>query len=349
MLTMLRQCVLLACRMGVKNHTLILLLLIFFQNLTRHLNEAKDALQFAYKTCDQLEQRVEDLEAQNNELKRACAGKESAITLKCKLIDSLQSHVEALRAEVTEIQDVAKHKHSTNNVDLDTTPNPLNSNSTNHSRGSPRPFTPPTSKVTASYSELQELTDELTLKLQNSSYQKSKLNVEVEKLLNENFRLQESLLKAENGIADLQAKVQNLEDSLADEGREDMPLSPVQSRGNRLTSTDSEIQLSLGTSSLTNLGTSLFSELNTQYYGLQKQLDSVLSNCTCGAAASLYSSELLSPKADQVEKNDCVEQPESSILERPLKDLFDEVFVTLHQSTLVVDRLMKGNTMSPLP
>lgn len=305
-------------------------------------------MQFAYKTCDQLEQQVEDLEAQNNDLKKSCAGKDSTITLKCKLIDSLQSHIEALRVEVTEIRDVTKHKHSTNSIDLDASPNPLNSNPTNQSRGSPGPFTPPTSKVTASYSELQELTDELTLKLQNSSYQKSKLNVEVEKLLKENVSLQESLSKAENDIADLQAKIQSLEESLVEEKREDMPLSPVQSRGNRLTSTDSEIQLSLGTSSLTNLGTSLFSELNTQYYGLQKQLDNVLSNCTCGAAVSFYSSELLSPKSDQVEKNDSTEQSELSVLERPLKELFDEVFVTLHQSTLVVDRLMKGNTSPSL-
>ena len=303
-------------------------------------------MQFAYKTCDQLEQRVEDLEAQNNELKRTCAGKDSTISLKCKLIDSLQSHIEALRAEVTEMRDVTKHKHSINDVDLDVSPNPLNSTPINHSRGSPRPFTPPTSKVTASYSELQELTDELTLKLQNSSYQKSKLNVEVEKLLKENVCLQESLLKSESDVADLQTKMQNLEESLVDESKEDMPLSPAQSRGNRLTSTDSEIQLSPGTSSLTNLGTSLFSELNTQYHGLQKQLDSVLSNCTCGAALFVYSTELLSPKTDQVkEKNGSAEQPESSVLERPLKELFDEVFMTLHQSTLVVDRLMKGNTI----
>ena len=267
----------------------------------------------------------------------------------------MQSHIEALRAEVADLREISsKHKPSTNGIVRDPSPNPLNSSPLNHSRGSPNSFSS-NHRVTASYSELQELTDELTLKLHDSSYQRSKLNVEVEKLLAENSRLQECLTKAEGEVVVLQTKLQAVEESIVDETREEVPVSPVQgsSHGTRITSTDSDTQfMTFHTSSSTShSGTSLFSELNTQYHSLQKQLDSFMSECTCGAALSLESELargngcLSSSRADETKDKRCDASGKQSrsALERPLKELFDEVFVTLQQSALVADRLVMEN------
>ncbi|CAI8051502.1 hypothetical protein GBAR_LOCUS28194 [Geodia barretti] len=116
------------------------------------------------------------------------------------------------------------------------------------------------------------------------------------------------------------------------------------------TGDDTGSQQSLKTLRTTDslLGTSLFSELDSQYSDLQEHYDELVQQCTCSAglahrnrmkqaASEMGGADGLSPLVTPSPRVDS---------SQPFKDLFEEVFATLKQTAAVADKLVQRKKVS---
>ena len=297
------------------------------------MNELRNSLQFSNKSCEQLEQKAEELERNNVRLQKLCDFQENLLTQKSSALADLQKESSQLKNQYEQLQvKVAEERTEGGGCEKQ--------NSKSDSTDGREP-----SEMDGG-SELQSTVAELTLKVQNSSFQKQKLERELEDILNENQSLVKALERADSEVAELQAKLKAYEENPL----EILTLSPKSGRplsGIVPTTDDIQSPLSLQpahtecrspkkSTSGDIAGLSLFSELEIQNSSLQQRYQELVEECTC--SASLFHKKYLPSTAEEP----CI-QENGVVMDTPFKELFDEVFATLKQTTLVADRLIERN------
>ena len=309
-------------------------------------------MKFSNRSCENLELKLEEYDAENRDLKLALTKKDVTIQVKNKIVDDLQKRVEMLEVEITKLQNELK---STNDID-----------GTSSVTKQEHPGNKDSPTASLSMLELQKQVDDLNFKLQNATYQKSRVQQTLDTVMSENSKLTEVLEKTETEVLELQSRVKILEEGGFFEKSEAVtPLSsiPPQSptryaspgtpmhsfsfHSNHVVVDDTLIspnsrllQNSSGSGGLT-----LFAELQAEYNSLQNKFDDLVSNCQCKASfpykefqAKEGPSSAAKYSSDETKARESTSgiAPDSS-----LKSLFQEVYATLKQTTLVADKLIE--------
>lgn len=201
-----------------------------------------------------------------------------------------------------------------------------------------------------SVTELSEMVDELTTKLQNITYQKNKLELQSVSLLSENAKLLEIVSKQEMEIGDLQIQLRYLEEVVSG-GVVSQPTTPRLPTSPRGTPSHlgSELYPTIGDATLGGDCSSrgppptgpvtLFSELQTEFGTLQSNFDNVTRNCTCLANSTYKPKEIVS--SIDTPTDTPTAYPKVNWSNSRMKGLFDEVYATLKQTTVVADQLLE--------
>ena len=207
--------------------------------------------------------------------------------------------------------------------------------------------------------ELLKTVEELTEKFRVTSYQKQKYEKGLREVLLENQSLARSLERAETDVSELQGRLRGYEEAMEKQSLErsygsPMPhtlsVSSTPTLGNvfhysSITSPSEDSHKSVRGNDST-LGTSLFSELDSQYSDLQEHYDQLVQQCTCSAGLAHRNRLKLTNMSDYADGlSPVTTQPKvnSSGAGTPFKDLFDEVFSTLQQTAAVADKLIERN------
>ena len=303
--------------------------------LNRKLNEVKDSLEFSNKSCEQLEQKSEELERNNTRLRKLCDVQHALLEQKSENLKDLQEEYTLLKQSHDQLK-VQIENESDNFKQLP----PSRSKSGSGDRLLDRSGVSDVDEVQRSLAELGE-------KVKNSTFQKEKLQKELEHVVNENQSLLKALEHADSEMVELQMKLRHFEDSSldfiasspkADNSSTTIPLtddlsSPLASQSSHkpLKSPKSAGEHNMG-------ALSLFSELDSQFSSLQRRYAQMVEECTC--SASLIHKKWLSSTTGNLHAN---VQDNGEMMDTPLKELFDEVFATLKQTTLVADKLIERN------
>ena len=370
--------------------SIIFLFMHTLQKLTRQVNEYRDALKFANRSCEQLEQKLEESELDNKELKLKCTKKDVTLQVKTKIIEDLQNRIEALDNENTQLQDELKTRKLDSVNGVSSTGEPVSPGRIGRSHsyaGFTKAFEP-------SVSELQEVIDDLTMKLQNANYQKNKLQQTVDNLSSENTKLDEFLTKNESDIIDLQMRNKYLEELLGEFSEPVTPLSSIpppspsqrhiaiQSLSNtpghakcptcsnyqidtNISYVDENVSSSVAlsvssrvmTSESSHSSTPFHTELQNEFCTLQNNFDRLVKECQCPASLPFKDIQFETPPPTgdgtaniviSKDKEHTNKQTLSSsgklnqaIMDTSLKDLFEEVYSTLKQTTVVADQLLE--------
>ena len=336
--------------------------------LQRQLSECREALRFANQTCEQFEERVEELEVELRGVKSQCMDRESAVSRKSQLIQQLETRLEAVEQKnlllEKEIGCLREQRKVGDSI-------------TTHCRSRSQSGPSLMVKETASQGELQSQVKELTTKLLDSIYQRGKLQEGLEKLLSENHKLTECLATADSEVGELQSKIMVLENALAEKDSTMLSTTPTKrsvsstpthsTRRGRIPSTPTHSTFGLQSLSecfsedglpseakLDVTGMSLFSEFNSSHAQLQKTFDKLVSECKCPASVPYRLGMGSGYCADAVTKVgasgcDATTGKTSikSTKKESLTDLFQEVFTTLKQTTLVADKLLERKHTKP--
>ena len=196
----------------------------------------------------------------------------------------------------------------------------------------------------ANEAELQSTLEELTLKVQNVSFQKQKLEQDLEDVVNENQSLVKALERAETDMTELQTKLRGYEENSLEltspkSGDQLYSVTPMIPPADDLFFFQPQYHSCKSPTKSTNehvAGVSLFNELDVQYKTLQQRYQELVEDCTC--SASLFHKKWLPSKCEDFPaslQENCV------LTETPFKELFDEVFATLKQTTFVADKLIE--------
>ena len=299
------------------------------------MNGYKDALKLANSSCESLELKLEELDKENKELKLTLAKKEVTLEVKTKFIDDLHMRLDMLENEFVEYKEEMTKKLK------------VNKTCDNASFGKKR--TTGDIEYTRQISELEDFVGELSFKLQNVTYQKNKLQQNLDRITSENTKLTELLDKNETENIELQSRIKFLEDGFLSQPITPSSSLPPQSptrhylspgipiqghSGNEFTDEFATLkQMSDHHMSSPN-GLTLFSELQTEFNILQTKFDSLLSSCQCDASA---------PYKEKPSQSVKIKLPTKTTLssDTSLKDLFEEVYATLKQTTIVADKLIE--------
>ena len=222
---------------------------------------------------------------------------------------------------------------------------------------------------TASQVDLLKTVEELTERLRTSSYQRQKFEKGLREVLADNQTLSHNLERAEADVAELQARLRAYEDAMEKQSLERSCSSPFVHSGQHISVSStpthasvfqytSDTQSSVGddnssqppslkTSRTTDslLGTSLFSELDSQYSDLQEHYDQLVQQCTCSAGLA-HRNHLKQAVANSRDLDSLVSPSDARLAAAPFKDLFEEVFATLKQTAAVADKLVQRKKSS---
>ena len=311
-------------------------------------------MKFSNRSCENLELKLEEFDAENRDLKLALSKKVVTIQVKNKVIDDLQKRVEVLDAEITKLQNELKFAN-----DIDDTSSIMKQEQSGNKDSQTTSF---------SMLELQEQLDDLNFKLQNATYQKSKVQQTLDTVMSENSKLTDVLEKTEMEVLELQSHVKILEEGvLLEKSEAATPLSsiPPQSptryaspgtpmysfslHSNHVVVDDTLISANsrLFQNSSGSGGLTLFAELQAEYNSLQNKFDDLVSNCRCKASSPYNEFQAkegssLAPKYSSDETKVHESTISSGIVpDSSLKSLFQEVYATLKQTTLVADKLIE--------
>ena len=338
---------------------------ILIQTLMRQLTEAKDSLQFSNKTCEQLESRAEEIEKANTALTKLCESQQSQLEQKTTTLQDLEEKLESVQRECQQMKECSGSLVLCRSC----------SNGTNSGRKKAASLGKETDTVdhpTASQGELRQTMEELTERLRTVSYQRQKYEKGLQEVLSENQSLSRQLERAESDLGELQARLRAYEDAMERQSLERSCSSPLVQSGTHhlsVSSTptynsvfqyqsslpspsggadDTGSQHSIKTSRTTDslLGTSLFSELDSQYSDLQEHYDQLVQQCTCSAGLAHRNRLKLAAASDAGSTDtlsSLVTPPPGadSSSGQPFKDLFEEVFATLKQTAAVADKLVQ--------
>lgn len=304
-----------------------LLLLLLLQTLSRRLSELKDSLKFSNRSCEQLELKIEELERNNNRLQKLCDIQQTLLAQKTENLQHLQED----HAQLTYSHEQLKAETAVRS-DNSIADQKLSPSSSKPCSGDKFLNTTECSDT----NELQRMLAELTAKVQTSTSQNQKLQRELEDVLNENQSLLKALEQADSEVAELQMKLRQFEET----STEFIALSPKSVPfTDDLSSPTSPLlhkHLKSPKRSTGEHDLSIFSELDSQYSSLLRHYEDMVKECTC--SASLAHKKWLS---SNVENLNAGLQDNGETIDTPLKELFDEVFATLKQTTLVADQLIE--------
>ena len=298
----------------------------------------------ANKSCARVELRLEEVEMHNKELEARLNKKDVTLQLKGRIVDDLQAKLEALKLENSSLQE-ALSKSRLKNGEIRTHSRSLSGAGLKSTcSGDRQPST-----------ELNEMVDELTTKLQNITYQKNKLELQLATLHTENSKLVEIVSKQETEIGDLQNHIKFLEEVVA--GGCSQPTTPhllVSPKGTPshsllVQATDPTLLHSIGGESSLDMslsernskaphGVTLFSELQTEFNTLQSNFENIIRNCSCPASSAYKTKETNIEETDTPLSSQAQKVKWSS---SQMKGLFDEVYATLKQTTVVADQLIE--------
>ena len=216
--------------------------------------------------------------------------------------------------------------------------------------------------------ELLKCVEKLTEKLHTASYQRDKCEKALREVIAENQVLSCNLERAEVDMGELHTRLRTYEDIMEKQSLERSCSSPVFQHLSVISTPtyggafqyasglptpssadSSEHPSSLGTLLTTDstLGTSLFSELDSQYSDLQERYDQLLQQCTCSAGLAHRNQQ--KPAAAHRKSDDLSSFiPTGATPGTPFKDLFEEVFTALKQTAAVADKLMQRKKDSVL-
>ena len=341
----------------------------------RQLTEAKDSLQFSNKTCEQLESRAEEIEKANTSLTKLCESQQTQLEQKTAALQDLEEKLESVQREVQQMKEHSECQTACRSCSNGN----LGRKKTGSRCGETSDDTVDSPTATRGEEELRKTVEELTERLQTTSYQRKKYEKGLREVLSENQSLSRQLERAESDLGELQARLRAYEEAMEQQSLERSCSSPLVHSGQyhhlsvsstptynsafQYTSSlpspgggtgdDAGSQHSLKTSRATDslLGTSLFSELDSQYSDLQEHYDELVQQCTCSAglahrnrmkqaASEMGGADGLSPLVTPPPRVD------ASSSGQPFKDLFEELFATLKQTAAVADKLVQRKKVS---
>ena len=298
--------------------------------MTSQLSNTKAALRLANSSCESLEQKLEETERENRELKTVNLRRQVTIDLKTKIINDLHDRLEGLERELSEMKslksrdvpDGVSNKSSSNNNNRDLA-------GLNHDE---------------LLKEHYEIVEDLSIKLQDTNYQKNKTQTLLDAMKTENSKLSELLERTELENAELRSHLSSLEEKLLNTSTSEPvtpslpPNSPPKNFLARYQSEDSP--------SFSRV-TTLHTELQVDYQTMKEQYDYMLSSCHCEANSHKRIDDGDAATKDDVhnvvdgrDKRNKAEEG-SIAKESSLKDLFQEVYATLKATTVVADRLIE--------
>lgn len=332
---------------------------VLLQTLLRQLAESKDSLSFSNQLCEQLEVKVEELDATNRRFNTLCHERRSMLEKKTAHLVLVEEELNCMRDECNSVKAELEMRRRR---DIST------------SREEPRESPPPCCSSKAEFTGLREREATLSLKVQSSDFQKQRLEREVVDLLAENAALSQHLEKTEDDLAELQrlscdscdgcdeeetsnnhtphvslTHSKNNEEELEDCIPPPSPLAPPLATppGSNKPAVSSA-GLPIPTSPGSTNGRSLFSELDSEYNSLQETYGTLLHRCTCSASLGLHREVLLNGGGGggRIQGGGggmAVPAPSSKggDMGGSFKALFEEVFATLRQTAQVADRLIE--------
>lgn len=298
----------------------------------------RSSLQFSNTSCEQLEQKIEELEHNNKRLQKLCSIQQSLLAQKNTALVDLQKDFTRLKCQREqlllvkasceetntshEVQEMLQSKNMKSEVENE----PLHTNDN--------------SDIT----ELKSSVAELAQNVQKVTLQKQKVESQLEEIMNENQSLVKALERADDEIIDLQTKLRSYEEKVLDltspKSRCPFSNTPQFPPCDNLQSpfalqlTDKACKSPQNTGNNQDTGLSLFCELDIQYSSLQQRYCELVEQCTC--SASLFHKKWLPSEKPSVNL-----QEHSMVTDAPFKELFEEVFATLKQTTLVADKLIE--------
>lgn len=181
--------------------------------------------------------------------------------------------------------------------------------------------------------ELKSHNKSLNNKIQSISKQKMKLEGDITTLTDTNRTLEQSLAEAEAKLCKLQSNVDLLEN-------EKQPSLINGKESVSSDTTDYHPALEKSSEGTTKNGVSLFGELDEQFIQLQKQFKDLVASCNCSASL---------PYKDRYPyHNKRVEMSKPSVSKKPFQHIFDKIYATLKETTIVADRLLLQTTIDTI-
>ena len=331
------------------------------QALARQLTESKDSLQFSNKSCEQLESRAEELEKTNSSLKKLCESQQVQLDLKTTTVQDLEEKLDSVQIEYRQLKEHCESLElSRTQQTLSTGDKAMRKKATSFS-GELSRETVDCPTMSEREQDLAKTVEELTEKLRTANYQRGKYEKGLQEVVAENQTLSRNLERVEADTGELQARLRAYEDAMEKQSLERSYSSPMPHSGQHLSvsSTPTSSNTFQYTSGLLSpsgeesnrqsartadslLGTSLFSELDSQYSDLQERYDQLVQQCTCSAGLAHRSQMKLSVSDGSGDVlHPLATAAEASLVSpvTPFKDLFEEVFATLKQTAAVADKL----------
>lgn len=289
------------------------------------MNSCKDALRLANSSCESLEGKLEEIEQENSELKVMALKNRDTIEIKTKLIIELQHRLDNLQEEHTAFVLSMSLKSSKAEQSCS------QEDSTDYCS---QPTRNQSGMTLLNHDEVlrehHDLVDDLNVKLQNMTYQKSKLQQVLDKTSAENIKLAEMLDKSDTENIELHARIKSLEEELNRDPSEPPTPSSI-TNSLKHSSFLLDYNFSNRDEEAGEVGSlnemTLFGELQKDYISLKGKYDAMMTDCKCGSSKRVEVANDKSP-------------PAGSSTDSSLRDLFQEVYATLKRSTLVADRLI---------
>ena len=348
---------------------------VFLQTLLRQLAEAKDSLQFSNKLCEQLEGRAEETERTNASLAKLCDSQQAQLEQKTAAVHDLEEKLESIQRECQRLKD----NNDSSNTSCKSCRKEVGKLAWKKAAsfgGEVSDDTLDSPAASEGGEDLRNSVEKLTEKLRTVNYQREKYEKGLREVLTENQSLSRQLERAEADLGELQARLKAYEDAMEKQSLEHACSSPLVHSGHHFSVSStpttsatfqyggtlsspcatasgddrSSQQNSLKTSRTTDslLGTSLFSELDSQYSDLQEHYDELVQQCTCSAGLAHRNRLKLASSTETGGPNEltslATHSPgahSSSNSGQPFKDLFEEVFATLKQTAAVADKLVQ--------
>ena len=331
------------------------------QTLARQLAESKDSLQFSNQLCEQLESKVEELESSNRSLAKLCEGRRSLLAQKASDMTQMEAELtdvrdkfDGVREDLSRLRrDSAAAAITLGGGGVAESGAGTQRNGRAHRRASPNYGADGTDGAGEGSDELVRLKDsiaELSLKLQNTTFQKNRLKRELDEAMSENVSLAKNLERTEADLTELQLRYDEMiSESHAMDGASVLspsciPLSPFHSNTS-LTATGMSTGAPPASSQMeptANGGQSLFSELGSELSSLQQQSQELLPpNSSHSSTISASSAPTLSQQEGGASENGISPTATKCESSGAFKELFEEMFATLRQTAKVADRLLE--------
>jgi uncharacterized phage infection (PIP) family protein YhgE len=320
------------------------------QDLTRQVSVLRESLMAAGQLSEQLEEKMEELEDDNEDLSTRLTQCQGELEKRERKIQKLQGKLEEQEVRLLELK--MEYREVT------TEKKALEKELLEERQKNETPLSPLLGEKDELVVQLNGEVSKLVLKLSECNLQRDNMAEQLSVTLHENELLEHKLLQAEAHAEELRYKLASLEET-------DGPSKSLQgsalrrSRSMRHTSSYSR-QLrsplkpipsecvarrsplssrSSSTTSPTNMvaSVSLWNELDTQCTHIQEQFDQWVNRCNCSASLEYRQFVKLSSTKNATETKPSRPQTPAG---QAFKEMFDELFASLRETTAVANKLL---------